>query len=115
MLAALSIFKIYRSKLGPFVDLSAGEKAYFSAIRFSRQASLENDDLEARGVSILSQLWTSQVVFQRSNGQVDSLGTRIRTRLSMSVVFDCFWWWKEEFAGQSSPYNEDAQGTCTAS
>ncbi|KAB5560325.1 hypothetical protein GE09DRAFT_962033 [Coniochaeta sp. 2T2.1] len=109
MLAALSVFKIYRSNLAPYIDVNAGEKAFFSAIRFCRQASLENDDLGARGVSILSQLWTSQNVFRRPNGQVDSLGTRIRTRLSMSVVFDCFWWWREEFAGQSSPYSEDAR------
>jgi hypothetical protein len=109
MLAAISILKIYRSKLAPFIDLNAGERAYFSAIRFLRQTSLENDDLGARGVSILSQLWTSQNVFRRPNGQHDSLATRIRSRLSMSVVFDCFWWWREEFAGQVSPYNEESR------
>ncbi|CAM1507621.1 Fc.00g072620.m01.CDS01 [Cosmosporella sp. VM-42] len=108
-LAALSILKIQRSELVPLVDLSAGEKAYFSAILFCRGSSLENDDLGARGVSILSQLWTSQNIFKRSDGRVESLGTRIRSRLSMSIVFDCFWWWREEFAGQISPYRDDSQ------
>jgi transcriptional regulatory protein LEU3 len=22
----------------------------------------------------------------------------------MSVIFDCFWWWRAEFAGQADPY-----------
>ena len=108
-LAAISILKIHRSELAPFVNLHAGEKAYFSAILFCRGSSLENDDLGARGVSILSQLWTSQNIFKRLDGRVESLVTRIRSRLSMSVVFDCFWWWREEFTGQISPYRDDSQ------
>ena len=24
----------------------------------------------------------------------------------MSVIFDCFWWWRAEFGGQSHPYIE---------
>ena len=26
----------------------------------------------------------------------------------MSIVFDCFWWWREEFAGQVSPYGDSS-------
>lgn len=111
MLAAICILKIHRSELAPFIDLDAGERAYFSAIQFCKQASLENDDLGARAFTILSQLWTSRNVFQRSNGRIDSLSTRIRTRLSMSIVFDCFWWWREEFTGQTSPYRDESRGT----
>lgn len=70
-----------------------------------RESSLENDDLYARGAMILSQLWTSTRVFQGPDGIVDGLSLRIRTRLSMGVVFDCFWWWREEFQGKLSPFD----------
>ena len=92
-----------------FVDVDAGQKAYFAAILFFRKSSLESDDLCARAAGILTQLWTSNNVFKCSNGRIESLGTRIRSRLSMSIVFDCFWWWKEEFLGQASPYTDDSQ------
>ncbi len=110
-LAAYSILKVHRSPLAPHVDLTAGETAYFSAIIFSRKVSLQNDDIGARTVTILSQLWTSKSVFKLPNGLVDSLRTRIHTRLSMSVVFDCFWYWREEFCGQPSPYRDDTELT----
>lgn len=90
MLAAMSILLIHCSSLAPFLDLNAGEQAYFRAILFYRQTSLESGDLWARGVSIFTQLWTSQNVLRRPHGQVDSLATKIRSRVSMSVVYDWF-------------------------
>ncbi|SPO07050.1 uncharacterized protein DNG_09744 [Cephalotrichum gorgonifer] len=107
-LAAFSILKIIRSPLAEHIDVDAGERAYFSVIRFNRRVSLQNDDLGARAAAIFSQLWTSSRIFRGANGQVESLRSRIRSRLAMSVVFDCFWWWREEFGGQPSPYAEDA-------
>jgi len=105
-MAALSILKIFKSNLRPFLNLRSGERSYFTAIRFLKESSLQNDDLAARAAAILSQLWTSDRIFKKSNGQVDSLALRLRTRGSMSVVFDCLWWWREEFAGQSSPFSD---------
>ena len=110
MLAALSILKISRSILAPYLDLKWGERSYFSAILFSRRMSLENDDLSARSAEILRQLWTSQKIFRRADGTVNSLPLRIRSRFAMSVVFDCFWWWRAEFAGQPNPF-PDAEDT----
>ena len=106
ILAAFIILKISRSYLAGRVDLGSGEKAYFAAIVSLREFSLQNDDLYARGAMILTQLWTSSRVFRRPDGVIDALTLRIRTRLSMSVVFDCFWWWREEFQGKTSPYND---------
>ena len=105
MLAAFIVLKISRSCLAGRVDLRTGEKAYFSTIVSLRESSLENDDLYARGAMILTQLWTSTRLFRGPDGIVDGLSLRIRTRLSMSVVFDCFWWWREEFQGKLSPFN----------
>ena len=105
-LAAFTVLRISKSPVAPYLDLKSGEKSYFSTIVFLRRSSLENDDLYARGAMILTQLWTSAKVFKKPDGTVDSLSLRIRSRLSMSVVFDCFWWWREEFDGKPSPFQD---------
>lgn len=108
-LAAFSVLKICRSTWAMHFNPEVSEKAYFDAILLNRRASLQNDDLGARACALMSQLWTSKSIFRHANGSMHSLGTRIRSRLSMSVVFDCFWWWREEFGGQPSPYHEDTE------
>lgn len=107
-LAAFTILKISRSSLSQHIDAEAGEKAYFSAILLCRRASLQSDDISARAATIMTQLWNSKIIFRQADGRVQSLRTRIRSRLSLSIVFDCFWWWREEFAGQPSPYQDQA-------
>lgn len=107
-LAAFTILKIRRSSLAQYIDVEAGEKAYFSAILLCRRASLQSDDISARAATIMTQLWNSKIIFRQADGRVQSLMTRIRSRLSLSIVFDCFWWWREEFAGQPSPYQDPA-------
>ncbi|KAF3056517.1 Regulatory protein LEU3 [Daldinia childiae] len=109
LLAAISILKIQKSELVCHVNSASGEKAYFSAIYLCQRASFQSDDLGARGVTILGQMWTSKNMYRRPDGRIDSLSTRIRSRLSMSIVFDSFWWWRVEFNGQTSPYPEQNQ------
>lgn len=109
LLAAISILKIQKSELVRHVNSASGEKAYFSAIYLCQRASFQSNDLGARGVTILGQMWTSKNMYRQPDGRVDSLSTRIRSRLSMSVVFDSFWWWRVEFNGQTSPYPEQNQ------
>ncbi|KAK4073101.1 transcriptional regulator family: Fungal Specific TF [Trichoderma aggressivum f. europaeum] len=109
MLAAFTILKIHRSELAPHLDLQAGEQAYFAAIFFAREESLQNNDLSARAASILGQLWNSQSIFKNKDGTVDSLTSRISSRLSMSILFDCLWWWRQEFGGLGNPYENRQQ------
>lgn len=28
----------------------------------------------------------------------------------MGVAYDCLWWWRQEFLGQSNPYSEESNG-----
>lgn len=104
LLAAFVILKILRSELSSIVDAQIGERAYFKFILFLKEASVLHDDITSRGAGILTQLWASDNIFKRSDGRRDSLSLRIQSRLTMSVVFDCHWWWREEFGGQASPY-----------
>lgn len=111
VLAALTILKILRSDMHKSaVDARTGECAYFSAIMFLRRLSMAHDDISARGADILAQMWASDSVFKGADGTRDSLTLRIRSRLTMSVIYDVFWWWREEIAGLASPYKEKRDG-----
>jgi transcriptional regulatory protein LEU3 len=109
-LAAFSILRITRSHLGESLGLSKGQKAYFSVIQLHRKMSVQHNDLASRATIIFTQLWTSADVFKQADGTTDSLMLCCRTRLAMSVVFDCFWRWRREFAGQSHPYERKDDG-----
>ncbi len=107
-LTAITILRLSRSSMAPHLDLDAGEKAYFSAIKAFQKASLQPDDLRSRAATILSQLWTNQDVFKYPDGHIDSLRTRIRSRLSMSIVFDCFLWYKDTALDHFNPFQHEA-------
>lgn len=55
----------------------------------------------------MKDLWGSDKVFRKKDGRVESLYLRLRTRLSMSVSYDMFWYWREEFGNMKNPYNGD--------
>ncbi|PVH74739.1 hypothetical protein DL98DRAFT_20917 [Cadophora sp. DSE1049] len=109
LLAAFVILKISRSHLAHRVDLRGGESSYFSAIHLSKKRSLQNGDLDSRCALILTQLWSSNSIFRRRDGTVDSLRMRTRCRLSVGVVFECFWWWRTEFDGKPNIYSEEGE------
>lgn len=104
-LAGFVILKLVRSQLAPHLDLAAGEKAFFQAVQFLQNVSLQPGDIFQRTARIMSDLWGSNKVFRQKNGQIESLGLRLRTRLGMSVSYDMFWYWREEFSNMQNPYN----------
>ncbi|PVI04715.1 hypothetical protein DM02DRAFT_160539 [Periconia macrospinosa] len=106
-LAGFIILKLYRSPLAAHLNLNAGETAFSLAIQFTKATSMQNNDLASRCANILANLWGSSRVFRRKGGAVESLGLRLRTRLSMSLSFDMFWYWREEFGHMSNPYDKD--------
>lgn len=104
-LAGFVILKLIRSPIAANLDLAAGEKAYFHAIDFLKSVSLQQGDIFVRTALIMKDLWGSNKVFRKKNGQIESLGLKIRTRLGMSVSYDMFWYWREEFGNMQNPYN----------
>ena len=106
-LAGFSILRLVRSPLAQHLDLAAGEQAFFQAIQFLKNVSLQPGDIGMRTALIMHDLWNSSKVFRRKDGRVESLGLRLRTRLSMSVSYDMFWYWREEFGNMQNPYNGD--------
>lgn len=120
VLAAMSILRISRSLLRDYVDLEQGETAYFKAIALCKKRSTENNDLDSRNVTILTQLWASDTVFIANDGILRGDQLRLRSRLVsfhrhtrlfrltikfMSIVFDTFWHWRASYGGwRSNPY-----------
>lgn len=104
-LAGFVILKLVRSSIATHLDLAAGEKAFFQAVHFLQSVSLQPGDIYVRTAHIMKDLWGSNKVFMRKNGQIESLGLRLRTRLGMSVSYDMFWYWREEFGNMQNPYN----------
>jgi transcriptional regulatory protein LEU3 len=114
-LAGFVILKLVRSSLAPHLDLAAGEKAYFQAIQFLKSVSLQQADIYVRTALIMKDLWGSNKVFMKKNGQTESLGLRLRTRLGMSVSYDMFWYWREEFGNMPNPYENNGDETTAPS
>jgi len=94
-LTAIVILRIVRSNIAHHFDVEAGERAFFNIVGAMKRAALQPGDLRTRACAILSKLWANHDVFRYADGRTDSLRTRIRSRLSMSVVFDCFLWYKD--------------------
>ncbi|KFY91885.1 hypothetical protein V500_04417 [Pseudogymnoascus sp. VKM F-4518 (FW-2643)] len=108
-LAAATILKLCRStELSSKLDLLLGEQSYFAAIQILKKRTLKNNDLNARMAAMLLQLWQSKRVFLQEDGSIDSLCVKIRSRGGMGVVYDCLWYWRQEFLGRQNPY---ARGT----
>lgn len=106
-LAGFSILRLVRSPLAQHLDLTGGEQAFFQSVQFLKNVSLQPGDIGMRTALIMHDLWHSNKVFRRKDGRIESLGLRLRTRLSMSVSYDMFWYWREEFGNMQNPYNGD--------
>ena len=109
-LAGFAILRLVRSSLAQHLDLAVGEHAFSQAVQFLKNVSLQQGDIGLRTALIMRDLWSSNRVFRRKDGRMESLGLRLRTRLSMSGSYDMFWYWREEFGNMQNPYNGDEPG-----
>lgn len=112
--AAIVILRLDKDVGCEDLDRERGRKAYFVVINFHKKHSVRFDDAFARLSTILTQLWTSTRIFRYADGTVDSLHIRSKARLGMSMVYDCFWWWRQDFSGQEDIY-EGSKGMLTLS
>lgn len=106
-LAGFTILRLVRSSLATHLDLAIGEQAFLHAVQFLQNVSLQQGDIGLRTAMIMTDLWNSNRVFRREDGRVEPLALRLRTRLSMSISYDMFWYWREEFGNMQNPYNSE--------
>jgi hypothetical protein len=100
--AGFTLHKLLNSFFAAHVDLERGRDLFRRTIDAIRTISVMNNDLPARLAEVLAQLWQ----FGGAGGGGGGGGTggslmlKVRCRMSMSLVYDSVWRWREEFEAQ---------------
>ncbi|KAL9124939.1 MAG: hypothetical protein Q9217_005786 [Psora testacea] len=100
--AGFTLLKLLNSFFASFVDLSYGRRLFTETIRAIRAISVTKSDLPSRLAEVLTQLWKGSGAGSKnpqltSNAMENSLQLKVKCRMSMSLVFDSVWRWREEF------------------
>ena len=91
--AAFTLLKLLNSFFASFIDLEYGKNLFTRTIATIRKISVMREDLPSRLAEVLAQMWRAG---QQGNF-TSSLEIRVRCRMSMSLVYDSVWRWREEF------------------
>ncbi|KAK8251098.1 C6 transcription factor [Phyllosticta capitalensis] len=99
----------------PQPQLSASRSNFTRLINCIRNTSVRGNDLPQRLAEVLAQLWKASgsgnpkhadvEAFRSAHGGNNGAGDiqlKVRCRMSMSVVFDSLWHWREKFRGKVS-------------
>ena len=99
--AGFTLLKLLNSFFASFVNLDYGKQLFTQTVSAIRNISVTNSDLPSRLAEVLAQLWRSAGVGSKllsKTWDVDnSLQLKVRCRMSLSLVFDSVWRWREEF------------------
>ena len=103
--AGFSLLKLMNSFFARHVDFEYGRNLFNRTIQAIRSISVFTNDLPNRLAEVLAQLWRSSGAGSRqsvatTDGTDSSLQLKVRCRMSMSLVFDSVWRWREEFQAQ---------------
>lgn len=100
--SGFTLLKILNSFFVTSIDFAYGRRLFSDTIAAIRQISVKTNDLASRLAEVLAQLWRSSGAGSRQaqnvNGNADSsLQLKVKCRMSMSLVYDSVWRWREEF------------------
>lgn len=103
--SGFTLLKLLNSSFVAYVDLGYGRALFTQTIYAIRSISVMTNDLPSRLAEVLAQLWKSSGAgsrrFQPGSDTFDSsLQLKVKCRMSMSLVFDSVWRWREEFQNQ---------------
>ncbi|KAH6669258.1 hypothetical protein B0J14DRAFT_115451 [Halenospora varia] len=135
--ACFTLLKLLSSFFARDIDFDRGRGLFHRTIQAIRGMSVINNDLPWRLAELMVQMWNGARVEARSAQQQnngngnhdmrtvidDSLQLKVRCRMSMSLVFDSIWRWREEFQAQGrgsiealkNPTNPDSAAESSAS
>ena len=97
MMAAFTLMRTMRSASKDMFQPARSETAFNRAIAMAKAFAVQKEDLSDVAVRMIEQLRGSTKAFIQEDGTNTALELKLRGRLFMSVVFDCFWWWRAEF------------------
>lgn len=104
----------------PSQQLTTSRSNFTRLITCVRKTSVRNNDLPQRLAEVLAQLWKAGGAGNPKLSEVEnyrmqhgptvdvSIHLKVRCRMSMSVVFDSIWHWREHFRGKGQMGNLDS-------
>ena len=103
--AGFTLLKLLNSFFANHIDLEYGRQIFNRTIWAIRSISVTANDLPSRLAEVLVQLWrgggAGLKVSRTLNNAIDnSLQLKVKCRMSMSLVYDSVWRWREEFQAQ---------------
>ena len=115
--AGFSLLKLLNSFFAQHIDLDYGKKLFTRTIHTIRAISVIQNDLPSRLAEVLAQLWRAGGAGMKSSeewtGAIDdSLQLKVRCRMSMSLVYDSVWRWREEFQAKGRGNLECESALC---
>ncbi|KAL8883067.1 MAG: hypothetical protein Q9192_007470 [Flavoplaca navasiana] len=127
--AGFTLLKLLNSFFADSGKLTHGRDLFLKTIKAIRTISVATNDLPSRLAEVLAQLWKSGGSGLRAGqGQAksleNSLQLKVRCRMSMSLVYDSVWRWREEFQAKErgnletavkNPTNPDSNVESSAS
>jgi len=121
MLAAgFTLLKLLNSFFASHIDVDFAKSLFNKTIWAIRKISVTTNDLPNRLAEVLAQLWRNGGGNQRTSaptsGEMDSsLQLKVRCRMSMSLVFDSVWRWREDFQQKGRPLESEFHAAVVAS
>ncbi|KAI9760241.1 MAG: hypothetical protein M1835_000211 [Candelina submexicana] len=127
--AGFTLLKLLNSFFAELIDRDYGRALFNRTIWAIRAISVRGNDLPSRLAEVLAQLWKGGGAGTKGNGigngDIDgTLQLKVRCRMSMSLVFDSVWRWREEFQANGrgnlesalkNPTNPDSAAESSAS
>ena len=105
--AAFTLMKLLSSFFASYVNLEHGKILFTKTISAIRSISVKENDLPSRFGEVLAQFWRacgagSKTAYVTSDAVENSLQLKVKCRMSMSLVYDSAWRWREEFQARGS-------------
>ncbi|PLB34319.1 putative C6 transcription factor (Leu3) [Aspergillus candidus] len=123
-----TLLKLSKSFFASHIDMEYTKNLFNRTIWAIRGVSVSNNDLPERLAEVLAQMWrlgsTTSVKQAADNAEMDnSLMLKVRCRMSMSLLFDSVWRWREDArtkgrnieAYLKNPTNPDSNADSSAS
>jgi hypothetical protein len=97
--AGFALLKLCKSFFAVHIDMEYSKALFNGTIRALRSMSVSSNDLPERIAEVLAQMWrmgSSSIQPGAHAEPDDSLRLKVRCRMSMSLVFDSVWRWRED-------------------
>lgn len=118
-----TLLKLCKSFFASHIDMEYTKGLFNRTIWAVRGVSVSSNDLPERLAEVLAQMWRLGAHERQPTNHSDvdgSLMLKVRCRMSMSLLFDSVWRWREDartrgrnIEGKSTPHCNRVKGRCS--